>query len=150
MEISQRQERGNTVTTTKSPYTEQGKGPYPTQSRVRDLSQNCKGTDSKINLHVVFTSADGHRDTLPCQLVFQGKTEKALPSNMKYKKSTVAPVAGGKKKEREEAADTGKSSKMSHMIIGQVSPCGRGQCCSTPRSCCSCCNHTHARCSCCC
>ena len=61
------------------------------------------------------TSADGH--TLLCQLVFQGKTEKALPSNMKYKKSTVAPSAGGKKKEREEAADTGKSSKMSASFV---------------------------------
>jgi len=58
---------------------------------------------------VVATAADG--TFLPCQLCFQGSTDKALQGNIKYKPSSIQPAPGGKRKERQEAQRAGGKAK---------------------------------------
>ena len=64
---------------------------------------------------VVGTSADG--STLPCQLIFQGSTVRALPNNMQYTPSAIPPAAGGRKKDREAAAAGAKTTKTTASFV---------------------------------
>ena len=71
--------------------------------RKEDTQPEMQGHGAKNQFTcVVGTSA--HGSTLPAQLIFQGKTARSLPSNMKYKASAIPVAAGGRKKDRESAA----------------------------------------------
>ena len=63
------------------------------------------------------TSAAG--TSLPAQVIMQGKTSASLPKieGIVYAQSTIASAPGGKKKERETAAQTGKSDKLTSLWL---------------------------------
>ena len=79
-----------------------------------NLEMQGHGLKNQFTL-VVGSTASGK--LLPAQLIFQGKTERACPNNMKYKASSVPPAPGGKKKEREASAAGDLSSKVASSFV---------------------------------
>jgi hypothetical protein len=74
------------------------------------------GNKSQFTL-VHATSASGV--SLPAQVIMQGKASLSLPriNGILYTPSTISPAAGGKKKERQAAAQTGKTDKLTSLWV---------------------------------
>ena len=86
-------------------------------ARERNFEMQGHGSKNQFIL-VVGSSASG--SILPAQLIFQGKTDKACPNNMKFKASGIQPAPGGKKKER-EAAVAGVANKITCSFVPDFS-----------------------------
>ena len=72
----------------------------PRRQGFHDLEMQGHGIKSQFT-SVVGSTASGA--LTPVQMIFQSKTDRACPNNMKYTASSVKPAPGGKKREREEA-----------------------------------------------